>query len=385
MRLDIHITGLGLVGSAGSTPEENWQSLRRGENNFSRESTITQSRLNSKTEASFSDLQKDKYLKLVDRVALMGITVAKQAASNHERDVIDEALVLMGTSRGSVGVLEKNLKDFQTGKNLEKYLSLATHIGSLSSSISHAMNSTGNSLTIGAACTSGLQAIGIAAILLQTGQGQSAIAGASESPLTEFTVKQLSALGVLAPSSNAPYPNRPFHPSRTGAVYGEGAAAVFLETKPTLPSLGIIRGYAAAFEKGMNPGLTENAESLYFAVSNALKFAELKPSDIDVIVGHGSGTLAGDSAENFCYQNIFGDSQPLLAFNKWSIGHFVGGAGAANAVVACMHLRDDFVPAHPYFEAEHEMGKSHSKKLRYALVTSLGMGGGANAMIIEKA
>ena len=67
MRLDIHITGLGLIGSAGSTPEENWQALREGKNNFSRESTVTQSRLNAKTEASFAELQKGKPSEAIER------------------------------------------------------------------------------------------------------------------------------------------------------------------------------------------------------------------------------------------------------------------------------------------------------------------------------
>ncbi len=384
MPLDIHITGTGLITSGGATAAENWKTLCHGKNNFIIEDGSFISRLQPQVAESIAALRSDKLLLLVDRIALMGITSAREATSHVSPSVLKSSMVIVGTSRGSLESNENAIRKYDQTGEIEKFRSMSTHIGSISAAISYSLGCKGSSMTIGSACISGIQAIGIGATLIKEGHSNTAIVGGMEAPLTTYTLKQIKTLGIQTTLTEKDFPCKPFHPNRGGTVFGEGAATLFLEKNPSGPSLGIIKSYYATIESGMKPGHSEHAQSLGTAVMVALERAGIAGSDIDLIVGHGSGTEVGDDAEQRCYRAIFGDSVPFIALNKWALGHLVGGSGALNTVMACFHMKEGFVPAHPYFDATSPFSKSLSRQIKTVLVAALGLGGGAAALIIQK-
>jgi hypothetical protein len=76
----------------------------------------------------------------------------------------------------------------------------------------------------------------------------------------------------------------------------------------------------------------------------ALDDAGLNPSDIGHINAHGTSTPLNDAAEAEAIRKVFGDVAPPVTAPKGVLGHMIGGAGAAEAVISLMALRDQVLP-----------------------------------------
>jgi glycerophosphoryl diester phosphodiesterase len=143
---------------------------------------------------------------------------------------------------------------------------------------------------VSATCASGLVAIGTAYALLKANLAEQAIAGASDSALTPFTMAQLKAAKVLAKAPSLLFPLRPMHPERSGMVASEGAACIALQTAQAMRQggsvpLARVLGYGAASEATTATGITDRGDALVMAMRRALQVAKLEPGDIDLLVG----------------------------------------------------------------------------------------------------
>ena len=76
----------------------------------------------------------------------------------------------------------------------------------------------------------------------------------------------------------------------------------------------------------------------------ALDDAGLEPRDIGHINAHGTSTPLNDAAEASAIRKAFGDAAPPITSTKGCTGHMVGGAGAAEAVISLLSIRDGIVP-----------------------------------------
>ena len=132
------------------------------------------------------------------------------------------------------------------------------------------------------------------------------------------------------------------------------------------------------------------------AMLSALQDAKIGPECIDYINAHATSTPMGDDIEAAALSQVFDLSKgPLVSSTKGATGHMLGAAGAMEAAIAAMSVRDNAVPPtlglqDPSMEAlnhvigcESDENRKARGEIRYSLSNSFGFGG-TNSCIIFK-
>lgn len=160
-------------------------------------------------------------------------------------------------------------------------------------------------------------------------------------------------------------------------ILGEGAASFCLE-KSNPDAQAYISGIGYGTET-MTHGasLSANAQCMQRSMNMALKGHD--PASVQVVVMHAPGTVRGDSAEAHAIREVFGNYQPLLTSNKWKIGHTFGASGALSIEMALLMIRHNHFIQPPYLPKQNQR-----VPLRKILVNSVGFGGNAASILIEK-
>src|SRR5581483_1777298 len=125
--------------------------------------------------------------------------------------------------------------------------------------------------------------------------------------------------------------------------------------------------------------------------AHALKDASLTPEDIDYINPHGTGTPENDKMEHIGVAAVFGErakSIPISS-NKSMIGHTLSAAGAVEAVITLLTLRNGRIPPtinynipDPTIPLDVVPNKARDAKLRHAVSNSFGFGGQNVSLVI---
>jgi len=129
-----------------------------------------------------------------------------------------------------------------------------------------------------------------------------------------------------------------------------GAALLVLEDSSKAQErgatiLGYVRAYALTSDAHHATAPDPRGDGARRAMQGALDQAALQPGDVDYVNGHGTGTPANDSAETKAVEAVFGaDGTPPISSTKSQIGHNLGAAGAVEAAVSVLALRDGVLP-----------------------------------------
>ena len=388
----IKVTSIDILTSAGANLEENWDALKTGLPKLDTAHGKHAALINATTEAKLSELSKQKKWRNTDRAVLLGVLAARQASAKIKNNEFNgEGYgVVFGSSRGATQKLENEHRKYLNGEKIALTTSPETTSGAFASAIVRDLGATEISLFVSSACSTSLNALGVGISLIKSGQTKKMIVGAAEASVSDFTLTQLSQLGIyLNSNSSDQYCYRPFHPERSGIAIGEGAGCAILEGAEDSDLVSgdiVISGFGSASEHATLTGVSKNGDCLVAAIKKALSDSELELSDIDFIVAHGAGTKRGDPAELKAYERFFGDSLPPMTCHKWLFGHLLGAAAISSLGLAVKHMENGFLPAIPYLENTKSLvGRpTRSKKFKHALVTALGFGGNASAAIISK-
>ncbi len=235
---------------------------------------------------------------------------------------------------------------------------------------------------------SGGAAIGQAWRQLVLGEADIAICGGVETVIEAIPVASLWQAGFLSTNNDDPSGAcRPFDKDRDGTVLGEGGALMLIETEEHAKARGVpilARLMAAATTSDGYDSVKPNpdGEVAGDAIARAIELAGLKPSDIDHINAHASGTTFGDLAEARAIGHAFGDHTPAVYAPKAALGHSLGGSSAVEAVLTVQALRDGVVPPtlntkdlDPEIALDLVTGEPRRGDYRYAVSNSLGIGG----------
>ena len=195
--------------------------------------------------------------------------------------------------------------------------------------------------------------------------------------------------------------SRPFSASRDGFVMSEGAAIIILEELEHAKARGA-KIYAEMAGAGMSADAhhitASHPEGLgaKLVMENALADANLNPEDIDYINVHGTSTHVGDISEVKAIKDVFGDSAYKLNISstKSMTGHMLGAAGATEAMLSLLAVKNDIVPPtinHAEGDDDPEIdynlnftfNKAQKREVRAALSNTFGFGG-HNACVIFK-
>lgn len=325
-------------------------------------------------EEELSTLKADPRYKELDRTVLLAIL-----ASRTLQAVPAGAGLSIGSSRGATELFEKHFSEFQNTGSVSPHASPSTTLGNISSWVANDLGLRGFEMSHSITCSTALHSLVNACAWLSAGYSETFLAGASEAPLTPFTIAQMKALRIYARATADDFPCLSWHPDkqRNTMVLGEGAA-IFALGKKGYNSHGIIRGIGFSTEKITHGGsISESGDCLYQSMEMCLE--GISKSSVDAIVLHAPGTIRGDMAEKNAVQRVFGDRTPLLTSNKWKVGHSLATSGALSLEFALLMLRHQCFIALPW-----ENDFVRHQPLQNILINAAGFGGNAVSLLISR-
>ena len=223
------------------------------------------------------------------------------------------------------------------------------------------------------------------------------IAGGAEAAIYEAVVGGFAAMRALSTRNDDPAAaSRPFDTGRDGFVIGEGAGVVILEALEHAEARGAtilaeLVGYGATADASHITLPAPGGIGAVRAARRALEKAGMTPADIDHVNAHATSTPEGDKSELQAIRTIFGDDAGRISVtaNKSMMGHTLGGAGAIEAIITILTIRDGCVPPTINLEdagpeaAGMDLTPNVAKKqaIRAALSNSFGFGGQNTALI----
>ncbi len=243
-----------------------------------------------------------------------------------------DTLLLVGSSVGGMANSEKIIFSEDDYKNID----IERHtIDTIASHLDKKFNFLATR-SFSTACTSSANALKVAKELIGFGAYENIlVVGADE--ICSTTIFGFSALGILNDEVCTPFQN-----NRKGMNVAEGIGVLLLQNIADKNAIELVgAGTSSDAFHIANPDPT--AAGAMKAISNALSDASLKPSDIDYINAHGTGTNANDAIEAKAVAEIFGEDV-YISSSKSNLGHTLGAAGAIEAIICVEALRRGVVP-----------------------------------------
>jgi 3-oxoacyl-[acyl-carrier-protein] synthase II len=248
------------------------------------------------------------------------------------------------------------------------------------------------------ACASGANSIGDAFRVIQNGDVEMMVAGGTEAAITEMTVAGFNNMTALSTNPDPNTASRPFDKNRDGFVIAEGAGILILEELDHALARGAtiygeLVGYGATGDAHHITAPAPKGEGAQRAMRLALNDAKLSPEQIDYINAHGTSTPYNDLFETQAVKEVFGQHAYELSISstKSMTGHLLGAAGAVEAILSLLSLKEDLVPPTiNYQEADEELdldyvaNKAKNKQVNAVLSNSLGFGGHNATLIFKK-
>ncbi len=348
--------------------------------------------------------------KRIDDFILYGIAAAdealKDAAWAPSEDEV-EARERTGVMFGSgIGGLETTYNASITLKErgprrLSPFVIPSMLINLISGQISIRTGFKGPNHSVVTACASGAHAIGDAARLIQYGDADVMVAGGAEAAINRLGIASFVACRAMTTHFNdvPEKASRPYDKDRDGFMMGEGAGALVLEEYEHAKARGAkiyaeFKGYGMSGDAYHITSPEPEGDGGYRAMKAALKSSGLSLSDIGYVNAHGTSTPMGDEIEIKAVERLFADHAKNLHMSstKSATGHLLGAAGALEAIITILAVRDDIVPPtlnleNPSFETDIDLVPLTAKpvKLKAAMSNSFGFGGTNAAVIFAQA
>jgi 3-oxoacyl-(acyl-carrier-protein) synthase len=300
------------------------------------------------------DLPKLGRLRQMDRsVQLAGMAAleAWQNAALPGRALIPERIaIFVGSSRGPLGTVLDSHAAYTTGERVWPSFAPNNTFGCVSGALSTVFEARGPCLTISAACASSAMALALAAQQIVAGSADVVLAGGADAPLHDLLLAQLRSARLLASHPDPRLACRPFDAARNGAVLGEGAAFLVLESlasarKRGAPIYARLAGWAMNSEGSERTGVSADNASLYRSMRDALTMAAATPADVGYINAHGTGTQLNDRMEAEAIDRLgAGKLRIATSSTKPVTGHCMGAAAAIEAVICVLALERQSLP-----------------------------------------
>lgn len=215
--------------------------------------------------------------------------------------------------------------------------------------IAQAFQLGGSAYTLDAACASSLYAIKFACDELRSGRADAVLAGGMSRPDCQYTQMGFAQLKALSQGSRC----APLSAQADGLVVGEGAGIFVLKRLEDAVAqgdqiYGVIAGIGLSNDRGANL-LAPHSEGQLRAMRSAYVQAGWRPSDVDLIECHATGTPVGDGVEISSLHQLWDNEvstpgQCVIGGVKSNVGHLLTGAGAAGLMKVLMAFKHKTLP-----------------------------------------
>jgi 3-oxoacyl-[acyl-carrier-protein] synthase II len=410
-RQRVVVTGMGVISPVGNDVPTFWNNIQHGVSGIGPLTKCDTAGLDSRVSAEVKGFDTKNYFEVKEakRMALFtqyAVAAAKEAWRDAGFEgpsaMPERTAVILGNGIGGREVDHEAHKTlFEKGAQRISPMAIPKLIiNEAAGNISMALNAKGPVLTIVTACASGTDAIGVALDAIRSGRADVVITGGTEAAITPVAIGGFCALGALSTKYNDTPGKacRPFDLNRDGFVMGEGAGILVIETLEHARKRGArihaeLAGYGATGDAFHLTAPEPSGDGAARAIRAALLDADLKPTDIDYFNAHGTSTPINDPMETQAIKLAFGDEARRLKVSstKSMTGHMIAAAGAVEAIICVLAVRDGFCPPtinyetpDPACDLDYVPNVGVAMPVRAAVSTSLGFGGHNGALVIKR-
>jgi 3-oxoacyl-[acyl-carrier-protein] synthase II len=236
--------------------------------------------------------------------------------------------------------------------------------------------------------------------MIRRGQADVVLAGGTEAAVTPLVLAGFCAMrGLVAEDDDPTRASRPFDATRAGFVMGEGACILVLEDLDAARARGAtvyaeVLGYGASNDAHHLAQPEPEATGVAAMMRDALAGAGVPPEQVGYINAHGTSTPLGDLAETRAIRAVFGEHADRLAVSstKSVTGHCFGAAGAIEAMMCALALRDGILPPtinyrmpDPECDLDYVPNEARCVQVEVALSNAMGLGGHNACVVLGRA
>ncbi len=411
MRRRVVITGVGLLTALGNSTEETWRSLLQGASGVGPITRFDSSRFPTRIAAEVKAFDPAMYMEKKDvkkmdtfvqyAVAAAEFAMKDAGLSRFEGESAERAGAIIGSGIGGFTTIESEHETLlrQGPRRVSPFFIPSSIINMAAGQVSIRFGARGPNSAPCTACSSGTHAVGDSFRLLQHGDADIVITGGSEAAISPLAIAGFDALKALSTRNDEPTKaSRPFDLDRDGFVLGEGAGILILEELNHARARGAriyaeLAGYGMSADAYHMTAPSPDGDGAARAMGATLRDAGIAPAEVDYINAHGTSTPQNDRTETRAIHKIFGAYAPKLAISssKSMIGHLLGAAGAVEAVICALSIRDQIVhptvnreTPDPECDLDYVPDAARPVPIRYALSNSFGFGGTNACILLRK-
>jgi len=404
------VTGIGTISPLGLDTPTTWDALLQGRSGIDHITAFETEGFDTTFAAEVKGFDPAAYLdrkeaRRMDRFVQFSIAASREALARAGFAITDsnatEVGVIIGSGIGGIITLSEQMGVLaQKGPGRVSPFLIPMMIGNMAAGqTSIVTGAKGPNFSTVSACSSGADAVGQAFETLRRGDAEVMLAGGSEAPICPIGVSAFNAARALSTRNDAPQrASRPFDAERDGFVMGEGACVLVLETEDHARARGAtviaeMAAYAATADAFHITQPAENGEGGARAMARALRKGGIPPEAVDYINAHGTSTAMNDKFETLAIKNTLGDHAHRVAVSstKSMVGHLLGAAGAFEAAVCALTIRDGIIPPtinyeHPDPDCDLDYVPNTARRtpVRVAMSNSFGFGGHNSCVVFRR-
>jgi minimal PKS ketosynthase (KS/KS alpha) len=410
------VTGIGVVAPGGIGRKQFWQLLTTGRTATRRVTLFDASSFRSQIAAECDFEPADagltpQEIARTDRFVQFAIVAADEAVADSGLDLpcedeSDRLAVSLGSAVGATMRLEDEYVVVSNeGRHWlvnprygSRFLYHALVPSSAATELAVRFSAQGPAAVMSTGCTSGLDAVGYGHQLIQDGDADVVIAGASDAPISPISVACFDAIRATSARNDDPeHASRPFDATRDGFVMGEGGAVLVLEEYERARRRGAhiyceVRGFANRCNAFHMTGLRPDGTEMSVAIDEALRQARLDPTTVSYVNAHGSGTKQNDVHETAAVKRSLGQhayNVPMSSI-KSMVGHSLGAIGSIEVAACALAIEYDVVPPtanlenpDPICDLDYVPKTARDQDVDVVLSVGSGFGGFQSAIVLS--
>ena len=399
----IVVTGMNIITSLGLDLKTSWGNLLKGKSGVKMNSLFDTSNLQTKIAAQLpGDFEnyveeniKKRMARQMTRATKICYLCTKDLIENNNINFDDFDKLRCGVI---LGVVNTGYNSLEQRKNNKDRIILNMN-NAMSAWLALKYNLEGPNYTVSTACSSSSYAITLGYDLIKNNNADIVIVGGADSTLNPEEINGFNELYALSTFNNNPEKaSRPFSKNRDGFVIGEGAGILILESLESAQKRNAeihaeIIGYANTCEAYNIIAPMKDGEGMAKTIDLAIKKSNIKKEDINYINAHGTSTELNDRFETMAIKKVFGEYAYKIpvSSSKSMIGHTIGGAGAIEAIITIMSIKNDILTPtinydipDPELDLDYVPNNVRSHKINYALSNSFAFGGHNSTIVFKK-
>lgn len=409
MKKRVVITGMGVVSSLGLGLDKFWKAVKEGKSGISVLTKFDTTDFATKVAAEIKDYDPTDFIdkkevRRMDRFTQFALSATKMAIEDAGIDLekLDKSRVgvIVGSGIGGIETLENQYEVLMTKgpKKVSPFFTPMMIANMAPARIAIQYGFMGFNECVVTACSSSNNAIGDAFKAIQRGETDVMITGGAEAAITPLSFAGFCSARAMSENPDPATACRPFDKERDGFVMGEGSGILILEeyehaVNRDAKIYGEIVGYGCTCDAYHITAPHPESIGGIMCMNLALKDAGINPDQIDYINTHGTSTPIGDPLEIAGIKAVLGEHAKKIPVNstKSMTGHLLGAAGAIEAIISVMAIKDGFVPPtinyktpDPECDLDFVPNVGRKADINYALSNALGFGGHNASLIFKK-